>query len=58
VAEAKDEHCQECNVRLRPQVYSELRLGKKIIRCDSCSRILYYQSSVDSHQSPDDNGED
>jgi predicted nucleic acid-binding Zn-ribbon protein len=49
VAEAKDEHCQECNVRLRPQVYSELRLGKKIIRCDSCSRILYYQS--------DENGE-
>jgi len=42
VAEAKDEHCQVCNVRLRPQVYSEIRLGNKILQCDSCSRILYY----------------
>jgi predicted nucleic acid-binding Zn-ribbon protein len=71
VAEAKDEHCQECNVRLRPQVYSELRIGNKIIRCDSCSRILYYQpsdtghsssvsqqSSETSHQPSEDNGRD
>jgi predicted nucleic acid-binding Zn-ribbon protein len=42
VAEAKDEHCQECNVRLRPQVYNEIRIGDQIITCDSCSRILYY----------------
>jgi len=42
VAEAKDEHCQVCNVRLRPQVYSEIRLGSKVLQCDSCSRILYY----------------
>ncbi len=41
VAEAKNEHCQECHVRLRPQVYEELRLGQKILKCDSCTRILY-----------------
>lgn len=41
VAEAKNEHCQECHVRLRPQVYEELRLGQKIHKCDSCTRILY-----------------
>jgi predicted nucleic acid-binding Zn-ribbon protein len=45
VAEAKDEHCQECHVRLRPQVYSELRMGNKILRCDNCSRILYFTES-------------
>ena len=43
VAEAKDEHCQECNVRLRPQIFNEIRVGDKIISCDSCTRILYYQ---------------
>ncbi len=41
VAEARNEHCQECHVRLRPQVYEELRLGQKILKCDSCTRILY-----------------
>jgi len=41
VAEAKNEHCQECHFRLRPQVYEELRLGQKILKCDSCTRILY-----------------
>ncbi len=42
IAEAKDEHCQVCHVRLRPQVYSELRIGDKILHCENCSRILYY----------------
>jgi predicted nucleic acid-binding Zn-ribbon protein len=48
VAEAKDEHCQECHVRLRPQVYNEIRVGDRIISCDSCSRILYYESQEQS----------
>lgn len=42
MAEAKDEHCQVCHVRLRPQAYNEVRVGSKILRCDSCGRILYY----------------
>jgi predicted nucleic acid-binding Zn-ribbon protein len=42
MAEAKDEHCQVCHVRLRPQVYNEIRIGDRILRCDSCGRILYY----------------
>jgi predicted nucleic acid-binding Zn-ribbon protein len=42
IAQAKDEHCEVCHVRLRPQVYSELRVGNKILRCENCSRILYY----------------
>lgn len=44
VAEAKDDHCQECNVRLRPQVYQLLRIGDSIQRCDNCSRILYFEA--------------
>ena len=42
VAEARDEHCQVCHVRLRPQVYNEIRIGNQIVSCDSCGRILYY----------------
>ena len=42
MAEARDEHCQVCHVRLRPQVYNEIRIGDQVLRCDSCGRIMYY----------------
>ena len=42
MAEARDQSCQACHVRLRPQVFAELRTNSEIHRCDSCSRILYY----------------
>jgi hypothetical protein len=42
IAEASDEHCQVCHVRMRPQVYSDLLAGDKILRCENCTRILYY----------------
>ena len=31
-----------CHVRLRPQVYNEVRRNESLIQCDSCSRILYF----------------
>jgi len=43
MAEAIDERCQVCMVRLRPQVYQELRMGEKIFHCENCRRILYFQ---------------
>jgi hypothetical protein len=33
-----------CSVVLRPQIYNEVR-GGKLIFCDSCQRILYYDAS-------------
>jgi len=42
VAEAKDGICTICHVRLRPQVFNELRRNDGIIQCDSCQRILYF----------------
>ena len=48
MAEAKDEHCQVCHVRLRPQVYSEIRIGDQVLRCDSCGRILYYAGPTEA----------
>ena len=42
VAEAKDGLCTICHVRLRPQVFNEVRKNESIIQCDSCRRILYF----------------
>ena len=39
---AKDERCSQCQVRLRPQVFVQVRLNSGIVQCDSCQRILYY----------------
>ena len=49
MAEAKDEHCEVCHVRLRPQVYNEIRVGKEILNCDSCGRIMYYLGPSPGH---------
>jgi len=42
VAEAREGLCSICHVRLRPQVYSEIRRNDRIIQCESCQRILYF----------------
>jgi uncharacterized protein len=41
MAEAKDELCSVCHVRIRPQMYAELLRTENIHSCDSCSRILF-----------------
>jgi uncharacterized protein len=42
VAEARDGICTICHVRLRPQVFNNVRRNQEIIQCDSCQRILYF----------------
>jgi predicted nucleic acid-binding Zn-ribbon protein len=42
MAEARGGMCTICHVRLRPQVFNEVRRNEAIIQCDSCQRILYY----------------
>jgi predicted nucleic acid-binding Zn-ribbon protein len=41
VAEARDGHCTACHVRLRPQMFNEVRRGDRLIQCESCQRILF-----------------
>jgi predicted nucleic acid-binding Zn-ribbon protein len=41
-AEAKDAMCQACHVKMRVQVWVELKTSDQLFQCDSCSRILYY----------------
>jgi predicted nucleic acid-binding Zn-ribbon protein len=42
VAEARDGICTICHVRLRPQVFNNVRRNNDIVQCDSCQRILYF----------------
>ena len=42
LAEARDGICTVCHVRLRPQVYNEVRRNESLIQCESCLRILYF----------------
>jgi predicted nucleic acid-binding Zn-ribbon protein len=43
VSEARDGICQTCHVKVRLQVWAEIRRNETLIECDSCSRILYYE---------------
>jgi uncharacterized protein len=46
IAEAKDELCSVCHVRIRPQMYADLIRTEAIQSCDSCSRILFHRESL------------
>lgn len=37
--------CSACNLRLRPQLLSDLRLSKEMIYCESCRRILFWEGT-------------
>ena len=45
LAEARDELCSACHVRIRPQIYAELMQTDNIYMCDSCSRILFHRDN-------------
>ncbi len=45
IAEAIEEKCAACNVRMRPQRYNELLANTSLVTCESCGRILYYDPS-------------
>lgn len=42
VAEAIGGRCSACQLTLRPQFAQELKRGDKVMTCESCQRILYY----------------
>ena len=43
LAEARDGMCQTCHVKLRPQMWVDVRHYEAVIQCASCHRILYYE---------------
>ncbi len=42
VVEAKLGRCTSCHVRLRPQLFNDVRSNSTLIQCESCQRILYF----------------
>ena len=42
VVEAANGRCSSCQVRLRPQLFNNVRSNNTLIQCESCQRILYY----------------
>jgi predicted nucleic acid-binding Zn-ribbon protein len=47
VGPARDYVCELCQVRIRPQVFHEIRKNDRIIACDACQRILYDPENLD-----------
>lgn len=43
LAEARDYSCLACRMKIRPQVFADIRRGETIITCESCGRILYFK---------------
>ncbi len=42
LAEVRDQKCMGCQVMLRPQTYNEVRNGERVMVCESCSRVYYF----------------
>jgi len=47
ISAARDSVCEVCQVRIRPQVFQEIRRNDRIITCDACQRILYDPENLD-----------
>src|SRR6185295_6745865 len=42
VAQVQDAMCQVCHVKLRLQLYADLKRNEEIVQCPACNRILFY----------------
>ena len=42
ITETVGGRCGRCNIQLRPQFFQDLKKNDKIMTCESCGRILYY----------------
>lgn len=42
VALVSVDRCSACHVRLRPQLFEELRAGQQVLTCEACARLLCY----------------
>jgi hypothetical protein len=51
ISEVRDQKCMACQVMLRPQTYNEVK-GGKVIECESCQRILFFDPSKEVAAAP------
>ncbi|MDZ7815847.1 MAG: hypothetical protein U5N86_07545 [Planctomycetota bacterium] len=40
--------CKTCNVQVEPQVLNRLYIGREMVFCSNCGRVLYLQESIES----------
>jgi predicted nucleic acid-binding Zn-ribbon protein len=52
VAEARDGMCQVCHVKLRPQMFVDVKRNEEILQCPACNRILYYATPAPAGAEP------
>jgi len=46
LSKADNGTCMSCFVRVRPQMFQEIKLAKRVHTCDNCRRFLYYEPSL------------
>ena len=46
VSPAVDTMCTLCHLKLRPQMWVDLKKNDQVMQCPACSRILYYEAPV------------
>jgi uncharacterized protein len=52
LVKAERESCSACHVRIRPQVYQEIRQASKIHVCGNCKRYLYFEAALRNGSAP------
>ncbi len=56
LARVEDGMCQACYVRVRPQVFQEIRLARELHTCSQCRRFLYYEPALRAAPSAGESG--
>ena len=46
IVRARDGRCSGCQVRLRPQLFNDVRTNSRLIQCESCQRVLYFEQEA------------
>ena len=46
LSRAKDATCQSCYVRVRPQVFQEIKLAAAVHSCENCRRFLFFEPGI------------
>jgi predicted nucleic acid-binding Zn-ribbon protein len=56
LTKAENATCQSCFVRVRPQVFQEIRTAAAVHTCESCRRFLYYEPALKADAAPNGAG--
>lgn len=46
VVPARNGRCSSCQVRLRPQLFNDVLSNSRLIQCESCQRVLYFDQDA------------